>query len=229
MPFLLSSYVTLSSSPATFSVRTPGLVPTGIAPVRVPPLRYVCPMPICVVCAAWGHGPLCPECRSQLRAAKPVMRSGLVVSSGLFHEKSARRLVHLLKYQGLDAAGVVLGQIMAAQVPPGVSTLVPVPRAWARRLRYGVDPARVLARRVGAIAGVEVVEAVGAEVWWPSHAGSDRSSRRPPEFRLVGVVPPGSALVDDVVTTGATLAAAGRITGIHQALTATRADCPSFE
>jgi predicted amidophosphoribosyltransferase len=36
-------------------------------------------------------------------------------------------------------------------------------------------------------------------------------------------IPPGAVLVDDVVTTGATLGAAARVTGITRALTLTSA------
>jgi predicted amidophosphoribosyltransferase len=144
------------------------------------------------------------------------------------HESVARRLVHLLKYQGIPAAGVILGAVMAKRLPPGTTALIPVPRAMVRRIRYGIDPAIELAYRVGAISGIPVVEALGAPLWWPSHARGDRAARRRPRFRPVAPAPEGSLMVDDVLTTGATLAAAGRILGLKQAITATRADSRWF-
>ena len=149
--------------------------------------------------------------------------------SGLLHEKTARRLVHLLKYQGITAAGVILGTVMAGRVPAGTTALVPVPRAAARRIRYGIDPALELAHRVGVETGIEVISALGAPLWWPSHAGGNRAARIRPRFRRIRPVPTGSVMVDDVFTTGSTLAAAGRILGLEKALTATRADSRWYE
>jgi len=156
--------------------------------------------------------------------ATPVRVDGVDIVSGVVHEAVARRLVHLLKYKGVVAAGSVLGAIMATQLSADVAALVPVPRAWLRRVKYGVDPALVLARTIRACTGIEVVRALHPALWWPSHAGADRSRRLTPGFRLACAPPPGSVLIDDVMTTGATLLAASRITGITSAATATRAD-----
>ncbi|MCP4965298.1 MAG: ComF family protein [bacterium] len=145
------------------------------------------------------------------------------MGSALGHESAARRLVHLLKYQGLRMAGEVLGAAMVTLVPPGATTLVPVPRAVVRKMKYGTDPALVLAGVVGAAVDLPVVSALAARLWWPAHAGMDRDSRRSPRFRVVAPAPAGSVLVDDVLTTGATLAAAGQLLGVGQAITATRA------
>ncbi len=196
---------------------------------RVPWPRYIRFMTICAACSTWDRGLLCLRCRVQLRPALPVIRRGVRVSSGLMHEDTARRLVHLLKYQAFAPAGAVLATIMASEIPSGTTALIPVPRAWARRIRYGIDPAYELARRIAGETGLSVVGCLGAPPWWPSHAGSNKAARRPPAFRLLRGVPTGSLLVDDVVTTGATLAAAARVTGVARAMTATRADSGSCE
>ena len=186
-------------------------------------------MSICVACSSWGDSGLCLSCRSQLRASSPVREAGIEVVSGFVHEKTARRLVHLLKYQGITAAGVILATVMAARLPPGTTALVPVPRATLRRIRYGIDPALELAHRIGTTTGVDVVSALAAPMWWPSHAGGNRDARRHPRFRRIRNVPAGAVMVDDVLTTGATLAAAGAVLGVRTALTATQADSRWFE
>jgi predicted amidophosphoribosyltransferase len=131
--------------------------------------------------------------------------SGMLVGSGALHEGSARRLVHRLKYQGLTAAADVLAPAMSRMTPFRPTALVPVPRALVRRVRYGIDPALVLARRLSEILDVPVVRALTAAVWWRAHAGVGRSGRRLPALRATRPVDGSILLVDDVVTTGATL------------------------
>jgi len=186
-------------------------------------------MRICVCCSTWGPDLLCRPCRSVLSKAGPTHVKGLEIAGGLLHESVARRLIHLLKYRGVVAAGAVLGAIMATEMPGDVSALVPVPRAWLRCAKYGVDPALVLARTISSHTGIDVIEALRPALWWPAHAGADRDARRPPCFRIALPAPPGSVLIDDVMTTGATLLAASRIAGIRRAATATRADNRSNE
>ena len=148
---------------------------------------------------------------------------GIRIHGGLVHESVARRLVHLLKYQGLGAAAEVLAGPMAAILPSDTAALVPVPRAGLRRMRYGCDPAAMLAEAVGVVTGVPVAAVLRAGLWWPAHAGRRRGERHAPRFHLVARVPESSVLVDDVFTTGATLAAASAVTGLRRAVTATRA------
>lgn len=167
---------------------------------------------------------MCSECRLLLRPARvSVLASGLHVFSGFVHENVARRLVHLLKYQALQSAAELLAPAMMDAMPSDVVSLVPVPRAVLRRVRYGCDPAMLLARTIGNHTGVPVACSLQSRLWWPPHAGQQKVARRVPGFRAVGPVAPGSLLVDDVLTTGTTLEAAGQVTGLQRALTATRA------
>ena len=154
---------------------------------------------------------------------------GVRIESAAVHVTVARRLVHLLKYQGLDTAGRALATMMVDRMPGDAGAIVPVPRAMLRRWKYGVDPAWTLATHLGEHTGVPVVSCLAADVWWPAHAGSRRAQRRKPSLRLVREVPAGSVLVDDVLTTGATLVAAARLAGVGRAVTATRADSGRLE
>jgi predicted amidophosphoribosyltransferase len=131
------------------------------------------------------------------------------------HQGAARRLVHRLKYQGLVAAADVLATAMTRVLPPGATALVPAPRALIRRLHAGVDPARILAHRVSVRTGLPVVDALGAGWWWPRHAGADRGARSAPRFVARHPIPSGAVVVDDVVTSGATVAAARVALGAH--------------
>ena len=113
---------------------------------------------------------------------------------------------------------------MTKALSPFAPTVVPVPRAQLRSWRYGVDPALELARALAG-PGLVVATVLRAGWWWPGHTGRNVDGRRSPRFLPIGVVPSGSVLVDDVVTTGATLRAASDALGVvvRRAVSATGA------
>ncbi len=183
-------------------------------------------MPVCLACGTWGKGDgrLCTPCRDSLvRAPWTRLPSGLLVGGAFLHQGAARRLVHRLKYGGLLRVAELFGEVLAPLVPPTATALVPVPRAWVRRATHGVDPAQVLARAVAARCNLPVISALRPGLWWPRHAGRDRAGRTGARYRAARRLAPGAVLVDDVLTTGATLeAATAALAGIPAAaLTAT--------
>ena len=181
-------------------------------------------MAVCLSCMVWDSSPVCAGCRSRMEAVAPARLSGgLHVIAAFAHTGAARVLVHRLKYAGIAAAGEVFSSALADRLPIATRALVPVPRSAFRRIRYGTDPAVTLARQIASRTGLAVVPALRPALWWPAHAGSGRSGRRSPSFALIRPVPEGSVLVDDVLTTGATLSGAALVSGIRTAVTATRA------
>jgi predicted amidophosphoribosyltransferase len=171
--------------------------------------------PLCIACAADAGraAPLCRECRIELdrsssRAGPPGCWSAFP------YDGPAGALVRALKFGGR----VPLVDVMAAQVvsraPPDLlaGALVPVPvhRAHERRrgLAHAALLAAALARRTGLVLA-DCLERVGDP---RPQVGRGRGERLAgPAGAVVmraGVDPPGQALlVDDVITTGATLAA----------------------
>lgn len=112
---------------------------------------------------------------------------------------------------------------MMALLPSDAAALVPVPRVTARRWRYGVDPARELAGALSAKTDLPVARSLRPVVWTARRAGPARSGKGEPRFVVVGAAPQGAVLVDDVVTTGTTLAAAASVLGVGRAVVATSA------
>ncbi len=182
---------------------------------------------MCLGCGRLGRVPLCAPCRRSLRVAPERFLPGVgVVRAGFLHQGVARHLVHVLKYRGVVAAARVLAETTSPELQQG-AVLVPVPRVTWRRVRYGIDPALELAGAVAAVTGSRVLRLLGPPLWGRRRAGHDHGTA--PRFRLRSPSePPGSRshviLVDDVVTTGATLQSAARtVGGCAGALTATSA------
>jgi len=144
--------------------------------------------------------PLCEPCVASLRRAPPALIGGIDVED----VGAAVRLVHNLKYRRSIRAGRILAAAMVSGLPADATVLVPVPRSFVRRVTYGIDQARVLAMEVSEITGVEVLDALGAPLWWRRQAGASRDERHTIDFRSITRVPEGAILVDDVLTTGTT-------------------------
>jgi len=188
--------------------------------------------PFCWACGsdAPRSEPLCRTCRSELRwlGAETVRLEGIETWAPVSYEGPARALVGALKFRG--AAG--LAAPMAAQIvarapphllPPGAA-LVPVPLHPSRARRRGFNQAERIADAIARRAALEVADCLCRR--GPAAA---RQVGRGRSERLAGIagaveLRPGSrpspevVIVDDVVTTGATLsacAAALRSAGSH--------------
>ena len=121
------------------------------------------------------------------------------------HEDTARGLMHLMKYQGVVTLAEMISDRLAERLPP--LPLVPIPRAVSRRIRYGIDPALVIAQALAARSGSPVLRVLRRPWHSTQRAGGDHRHA----VSRFGVTPfenPSVILVDDVVTTGATLLAA---------------------
>jgi predicted amidophosphoribosyltransferase len=86
---------------------------------------------------------------------------------------------------------------------------VPVPTSRRRTLARGFDPAATLASSLGAATGLPVERCLRRRRGGARQVGRTRRERlgSPPQVIAVGAAPPSAVLVDDVLTTGATLSA----------------------
>jgi predicted amidophosphoribosyltransferase len=149
------------------------------------------------------------------------------------YEGVARELVARVKYRRLHAASGWLADAMVSLVVPAPPVVITwAPTVPERRRSRGFDHAELLARHVARRLGRPVRRLLVRRPG-PPQTGLPAAARRVgPAFAGRGRAPASVLVVDDVATTGATLAAAAaalRATGAETvvALTAARTPPPS--
>jgi len=181
--------------------------PVRLVSLLAPPLCAACQMP----CP--GDAVLCPQCRRVLEylGPAPVALAGVNVWAPVAYDGPARALVRRLKFDGATALADHMAAAIAANAPAGAleHPLVPVPTPAARRRRRGFCHALLLARALAGRTGLTVLELLERTGDAPRQVGRARSQRvrRPPRFTALRAASGPVVLVDDVVTTGATLGA----------------------
>ena len=163
---------------------------------------------------------LCPDCQRGLpwlegRAGETEVELTAGCVSALRYEDKVRSAIHGYKFDGRSARSVAFGALTAQAVGDhGITAdLVSWPSLSKKRLRQrGYDQAELLAREVGRRLGLSVLRTVDKRER-PAQSGIQGEAAR--RANLLGAyvpVEPGNfegriiLLVDDVVTSGATLA-----------------------
>ncbi len=179
--------------------------------------------PLCWSCSGLSaRGELlCHGCRLALHrlSAEPVWLAGVRVWAPVAYSGPARDLVRALKFRGAVHVADAMAAQMVANAPEGLLerdspagrlTLVPVP-LHPRRLRSrGYNQAEAIAHALSRRASIPLTDRLTRTGPSITQMGRNRSERQAGpigSIDLAGIAPPRVVLVDDVVTTGATLAA----------------------
>jgi ComF family protein len=201
----------------------------------------------CAGCGSPAGEEVCEACVELSLALPPPATRPMpfgVCHAALPFEPPVRQIVHHAKYRGRRAGATALGALVVARLwgalapPPPELLVVPVPLGRLRRRSRGYNQAALLAGALARQAGAAIApeaHAVRLRDTAPQvgHRGEERRANVAGAFAWRGPPLQGSAvwLVDDVVTTGATLAAAAtalqqagasRIEGVAAAMVCTR-------
>ena len=195
--------------------------------------------PRCVSCDAFGaficdrchadmtraDGPRCDTCwmpidpRASCRncwAHRPRLRG---VRSAFVYEAAARDAVLALKFRGLAAVAPQMARSMAEVLndwEPPVASIVPVPLSGQRRRLRGYNQSELLAKEISRLTGIPINRhaltrrrhttaqtRTSGDARWQNVAEAFRAGKEAPTG--------GVLLIDDVITTGATLNACARV------------------
>jgi ComF family protein len=172
-----------------------------------------------------ADGPRCQTCwmpidpKADCRrcwARRPRLRA---VRSAFVYENAARDAVLALKFRGLSSVAPLLAQSMAEVLSdwrPPVESIVPVPLSGRRRRIRGYNQSELLAGEVSRLSGITLNRRALIRrrdtTAQARTSGDERWQNVADAFRPAKGMPTGSVLlVDDVITTGATLEACARV------------------
>ena len=188
--------------------RSPGDTICRVCLEDLPLNRYACPR--CAVPMPQDLGPavLCGDCLSQAPAFDRTL-------APLLYRPPIDDLVAGFKYQHRLHWGRILGDLLADHLvhdaaPPAL--LLPVPATAARLRERGFNQAAELARRLALRLGIPWRTGLLLRIREADHqqglSGSQRRRNMRGAFACRGRLPARVALIDDVITTGATARAA---------------------
>lgn len=142
-----------------------------------------------------------------------------------YDSEAAHSLLHHLKYYGRPEVGTRMGQLIVKELAPkgffeGIDVVVPLPLHWRRFLRRGYNQSAYLTRGIHRATGLPI-EAGGVRRVRnnPSQTAMPASAARRQNVEgIFRLTPRGAAafcgkhvlLIDDTLTTGATLTSCGQ-------------------
>lgn len=185
--------------------------------------------PVCYSLLAETEIGVCPRCMVRMPRYIEGIQYGLDRLNGdvyidalyslfIFKEDGGvRPMIHALKYGGYSEIGEMLGR-MAGRSYPSLSKdydlIVPVPLHPRKQRKRGYNQALLIAQGLSRVTGIPVQEGLRRKVYTDSQTGQSYSERKSamkgkfalsPNTRVAGI---RILLVDDVLTTGATVQAA---------------------
>lgn len=175
--------------------------------------------PLCATCGRTCRpdAVLCTRCSRRLAEADPLEAAGPPgidrAWSSAPHESVARDLVTALKFRRLLPAADLIADRIEWLAPAILlsGTIVPVPTAPLRTALRGFDPAAEIAAALAQRTQLPLQPCLSRR-GGGRQVGKRRAQRigHPPLIQARGKVPASVLLIDDVLTTGATLSACAR-------------------
>ena len=184
--------------------------------------------PKCVLCGRIlrdGETDLCKECRTEAPLCPNGKRKLQFLDSFAavwYYEGSIRKSLLRYKFYGRRSFAVSYGRLLAMELlqafPDGFDVLTWIPVSPLRRLRRGYDQVELIAKAVGKELGIEPVSTLKKIRSNPPQSGITGEAQRKANVLGVYAVRPDAdirgktvVLLDDILTTGATMGEAARM------------------
>lgn len=178
--------------------------------------RVILPSLVCLQCKKVSqHGFVCPSCRHTTALTGTV-------NLGSYHTPYLARGIHWLKFKGVRPVANPLGTLLAerlATIAPVMvlrqfAVLIPIPLHRQRVAQRGFNQSEDIAHVIAAATGIPMHPMLSRPraTWTQSQLPAElRHANLHGAFTLIAPLPPRIRfvfIVDDVMTTGATLSAA---------------------
>ncbi|HLF20600.1 MAG TPA: ComF family protein [Bacteroidota bacterium] len=203
-------------------------------------LDFIYP-PMCVSCNRYirdGHDKVCPDCWNSIQpltrnhplfldTKEKLLSAGSLsdlVSKFVFQKEGAfQHIAHSLKYRGYESLGIELGKRLGGLMDEwriGVDVIVPIPLHKVRLRERGFNQAEMIARGISSVTQIPVsVNLVCRLRHTQTQTKLNLEERRQNMEEAFGIASQASAMiegktcliVDDVITTGATIASCAEI------------------
>jgi ComF family protein len=184
--------------------------------------------PACVGCGEPGLAPFCVRCKKGLESASPRDIDGISLIAGAQYAGAVSRAIRELKYEARTDIAKPLASLIAEAAGPSSPIrnlrLVPVPLHPKRLAERGYNQAALIARALSKHTRGRVLPlALARERDTPHQVGLERARREANVAGAFRVRQPRAVaghdvvLVDDVVTTGATVRDCSRALGSARA------------
>ena len=170
-------------------------------------------------CTVHGEG-CCHRCGSRLRGSGCATCARYIRNLDELHAAyeysgPVRELVHRFKYNNISGAAEWIASRMPVDWLAGGAVLVPVPLHPARRRRRGYNQAELVAQALARRLGLPLCDCLVRRGSAAAQVGRARGARlaSPPGVITLArgrSAPVRAVLVDDVLTTGATISACAR-------------------
>lgn len=177
----------------------------------------------CAGCDQVSSDPVCPACTAHLQAQLVPSPFGLAwgrAHAGFTFEGEVREILHRGKFQGNRPALRLLATLAAARLQlmtrSPADAIAAIPLGARRRRQRGYNQAEVVAAVFAEAAGLPVLSGLVRERETPPQASRGEDARQANvagAFAWRGAELGGAVLwlIDDVLTTGATLGAAASV------------------
>jgi ComF family protein len=173
----------------------------------------------------------CRQCKSAFLTTYPLDKTGVCMACRLNatefdaaycyggYEGNLPRLIHIFKYNRVESLAEPLGRLLLRGFPVDeqIDAIVPVPLHWWKRMRRGFNQSQLLARELSRGTGLPVWQALRRHSAGKAQVGLTPGERRENvkgRFRVTSqaqVAGRSLLVVDDVLTTGATMNACARV------------------